>query len=161
VDVGDTKAREAHRAAGAFHPWMSNNTHVISGNDAMDKLDSVIQEVLRFRDEREWVQFHTPKNLATALSIEAGELQELMLWKTDKEVTTMIASADGKRRCAREIADVLIFAVLFCEAVGVKPIEAIRSKLEENATKYPVELAKGNATKYSHLKQKSGSRKAR
>jgi NTP pyrophosphatase (non-canonical NTP hydrolase) len=80
----------------------------------MDKLDSVIQKVLRFRNEREWVQFHTPKNLATALSIEAGELQELMLWKTDKEVTTMIASVDGKQRCIDEIADVLIFALLFC-----------------------------------------------
>jgi hypothetical protein len=55
------------------------------GNCAVDKLDYVIEQILRFRDEREWVQFYTPKNLATALSIEAGELQELMLWKTDKE----------------------------------------------------------------------------
>jgi NTP pyrophosphatase (non-canonical NTP hydrolase) len=127
----------------------------------MDKLDHIIKEILHFRDERDWAQFHTPKNLATALGIEVGELQELMLWKTDKEVTDILATSDGRRRCTAEIADVLIFALLLCKAVGADPIEAMKAKLVENAAKYPVELAKGNATKYSRLNQKSADRKGR
>jgi|SRR5215469_15918 len=117
----------------------------------MHKLEDVIEEIVRFRDEREWAQFHTLKNLATALSIEAAELQELMLWKTDRESSAMIASRNGKQLCAAEIADVLIFALLFCKAADIEPMDAIRMKLKENEAKYPVELAKGKATKYSHL----------
>ena len=118
----------------------------------MDRLGNIIAEIVRFRDEREWSQFHTPKNLATALSIEAAELQELMLWKTDREVAELLATADGKAQLTAEVADVLIFSLLLCERVGVDPVDAMRLKLRENAAKYPVELAKGNATKYSHLK---------
>jgi NTP pyrophosphatase (non-canonical NTP hydrolase) len=125
----------------------------------MDKLDHIIEEVLRFRDERDWKQFHTPKNLAAALSIEASELQELMLWKTDIEVADIVANSDGKGRCAAEIADVLIFAVLFCAAVGIDPIQAMTAKLQENAAKYPAELARGNATKYPYLKGNASDRK--
>jgi|SRR5271169_5706638 len=117
----------------------------------MDRLGSVIAEILRFRDERDWAQFHTPKNLATALSIEAAELQELMLWKTDGEVAELLAAADGKAQFVAEVADVLIFSLLLFERLGVDPVDAMRSKLEENKVKYPVELARGNATKYSHL----------
>lgn len=121
----------------------------------MDRLRNIIAEIVRFRDEREWSQFHTPKNLATALSIEAAELQELMLWKTDKEVADFLATSEGKAQLSAEVADVLIFSLLLCERVGVNPLDAMRSKLQENAIKYPVELAKGNATKYLHLKRQA------
>jgi dCTP diphosphatase len=118
----------------------------------MDRLETVIDDILHFRNERDWAQFHTPKNLAIALSIEAAELQELMLWKTEQEVTESLATPDGRNQCAAEVADVLIFLLLLCEKVGIDPIAAIEKKLKENAAKYPVKLAKGNATKYSRLK---------
>ena len=121
----------------------------------MDRLQNIVEEILRFRDERNWSQFHTPKNLSAALSIEVGELQELMLWKTDAEIAKALGTLDGKRRFAAEIADVLIYALLFCKATGVEPIDAMISKLKENADKYPVELSRGNSTKYSQLKKHS------
>jgi NTP pyrophosphatase (non-canonical NTP hydrolase) len=106
---------------------------------------------LRFRDDRDWAQFHTPKNLAAALSIEAAELQETMLWKTDAEISEMRSVAGGRDKLAQEVADVLIFAVLFCEATGIDAAQAIRDKLATNAAKYPVEKARGRATKYTEL----------
>ena len=121
----------------------------------MDRLENVVAEIVRFRDEREWSQFHTPKNLATALSIEAAELQEQMLWKTDAEVEELLATSDGKAQLTAEVADVLIFSLLLCQRLGVDPVDAMRSKLQANAVKYPVELAKGNATKYLHLKRQA------
>jgi dCTP diphosphatase len=114
-------------------------------------LNALQIEILRFRDVREWAQFHSPKNLAAALSIEAGELQELMLWKTDREVSEFVESTAGKKRLEEEIADVLIYALLISSEVGVDPIEAIQRKLIQNDRKYPIELSKGNAVKYSEL----------
>jgi dCTP diphosphatase len=83
---------------------------------------------------------------------EASELQEKMLWKTDDEVRQFIAKSDGKMEIALEIADVLIWALLFCHTTGIDPISAIREKLEENAKKYPEDLARGNAAKYTKLR---------
>jgi dCTP diphosphatase len=112
---------------------------------------SVIEEILAFRDERDWGQFHTPRNLAVALAIEAAELQELMLWKDDSEVTELVASKPGHGELSDEIADVMIYALLFCEAAGIDPEAAIRIKLQKNGEKYPVEKSKGRAAKYSEL----------
>jgi len=112
-------------------------------------LDELRQRIRTFRDERDWDQFHTPKNLAAGLSIEAAELQELMLWKTDGEVSELLSTHHGP--LSDEIADVLIFALLFCEAARVDPEAAVLKKLEKNAEKYPVEKSKGNAAKYTEL----------
>ena len=112
----------------------------------------VIHEIVAFRDERDWAKFHTPRNLAAALSIEVSELQELMLWKSDDETASLLASAGGHRDAAFELADVLIYALLFCHTLGIEPLEAIRSKMAENARKYPVEAVKGIALKYTQLR---------
>ena len=112
---------------------------------------SLISEILAFRDERDWAQFHTPKNLAAALAIEASELQELMLWKDEREVAELVASKTGHGKLSDEIADVLIYALLFCEAAGIDPEAAIRIKLQKNGEKYPVEKSKGSAKKYTDL----------
>ena len=109
--------------------------------------DEATAPIVRFRDQRDWAQFHTPKNLAAAIAIEAAELQEVLLWKTDSETAALPAAAHDN--IAREIADVLIYALLFCHDMGVDPAAAISSKLAENEIKYPIELAKGNADKYS------------
>ncbi|QJR35217.1 nucleotide pyrophosphohydrolase [Gemmatimonas groenlandica] len=110
-----------------------------------------MSEILAFRDARDWKQFHTPKNLAAALSIEVGELQETLLWKTDEQITESLRQTEKFNRIRDEVADVLIYALLFAEATGVDPVTAIRSKLQGNAEKYPVETSKGSALKYSEL----------
>lgn len=112
-------------------------------------LDELILEIVRFRDEREWRQFHTLKNIGAALSIEAAELLELMLWKTDTEVRDLAQSSKGRMRLEEELADVLIYALLLAYEVGINPAQAILRKLGQNAKKYPVALSKGNAVKYS------------
>ena len=98
----------------------------------MSELKALTEAILKFRNERDWEQFHTPRNLAAAMAIEVAELQELMLWKTDREVDQLLASGKADR-VREEVADVLIFALLFCDSVGVDPAEAVRKKLEVNA----------------------------
>src|SRR5580658_9100473 len=118
----------------------------------MVEIKELIRKILRFRDARDWGQFHTPKNLAAALSVEVAELQELMLWKSDSQTLELVHSEKGNRRFEEEIADVLIYALLLAHEVGIDPADAIRKKLTQNATKYPVSLARGNAIKYSELR---------
>jgi dCTP diphosphatase len=117
----------------------------------MSELEKVLKEILVFRDERSWARFHTPKNLAAALAIEAGELQETMLWKTDEEIQQVLGSPEGKHLIESELADVLIFALLCCHATSVDPIRAITAKIADNRKKYPVDRAWNNATKYTNF----------
>jgi len=119
----------------------------------VDRLEDISRKIVAFRDRRAWSQFHTPGHLAAALSIEASELQEALLWKSDEEISDFIRSKKGKRILLEEIADVLIVALLFCHAMGIEPIEAIKTKLKLNAKKYPIHLSKGKATKYTNLRR--------
>jgi len=114
-------------------------------------LAEIVAAVARFRDDRDWAQFHTPKNLAAAIAIEAAELQERLLWKTDAEVDQDLADAAKKAGVAEEIADVVMFAMLLSDRLGIDLAEAIAAKLVENGKKYPVRLARGNARKYTEL----------
>lgn len=114
-------------------------------------IKDLVRKILRFRDARDWGQFHTPKNLAAALSVEVAELQELMLWKSDSQTLELVHSEKGNKRIEEEIADVLIYALLLAHEVGIDPSDAIRKKLVQNSAKYPVSLARGNAIKYSEL----------
>jgi len=117
----------------------------------MNEFHDLTRAIVAFRDRRNWRQFHSLKNLAAGLSIEAAELQELLLWKTDAEVDTFLRSRSGRQRLGEEIADVLIFGLLLCHEVGLDPATAVRRKLGQNAKKYPVRLAKGRALKYTEL----------
>ena len=106
-------------------------------------IQELTREILDFIHEREWDQFHNPKDLAMALSIEASELLEVYLWKSPEE---------GKvQRAKEELADILIYAVLFAEQYGFDLHQIVTEKLAENAKKYPVEKAKGVAKKYNEL----------
>lgn len=116
-------------------------------------LSELTNKIMAFRDKRSWAQFHTPKHLASALSIEASEIQEAFLWKSDEEVTSFLHSKRGKRKLEEEIADVLILSLLLSTTVGIDPSEAIKKKLRINARKYPIRLAKGIATKYTKLRR--------
>ena len=109
----------------------------------MSELNQLIDLVRKFRDERDWAQFHNAKDLAAGLSIEAGELLEQFLWKQPKEADPAKVQA--------ELADVLIFALLLAHEQKIDLTQAITQKLGENAAKYPVEKAKGRATKYDEL----------
>ncbi len=114
-------------------------------------MDDLVKAVLAFRDERDWRQFHNPKDLAISISLEAAELLEPFQWKTPAEVTAFLGSAENQRRVAEEMADVLILLVSMADVIGVDLIEAARGKLAENARKYPVDRSRGNAKKYDAL----------
>lgn len=106
----------------------------------------IIKLLIQFRDERDWKQFHDSKNLATAISIEAAELNELYLWKTIKESEEV-----DVEKIKEELADVLSFAFLLAEKHGLDPFEIVAEKIKINAEKYPVDKAKGTAKKYTDL----------
>lgn len=116
-----------------------------------DRWQDFVAAVRAFRDAREWSQFHTPKNLAAALAIEAAELQECFLWKTDGEVEAEITAGPRRQAVAEELADVLMFALLLADRLGLDVGQVITAKLAANERKYPVALARGSARKYTEL----------
>jgi NTP pyrophosphatase (non-canonical NTP hydrolase) len=105
-----------------------------------------------FRDDRDWKQFHHPKDLAAAIAIEAGELQEQFLWKTNDEVTADLAAPARRRAVVDEVADVLICTLLLADCLGIDIDRAVREKTAANAKKYPVSKARGTARKYTELR---------
>ncbi|MET0637775.1 MAG: nucleotide pyrophosphohydrolase [Chitinophagaceae bacterium] len=109
----------------------------------MHSMEEIISLVVKFRDERDWKQFHNAKDLALALSIEAGELNELFLWKKAED-------ADPER-IKEELADILMYAIFLADKQGIDIAEIIGKKLEVNAEKYPIDKARGNAKKYDQL----------
>jgi NTP pyrophosphatase (non-canonical NTP hydrolase) len=118
-------------------------------------IKKLVDEIVAFRDQREWAQFHTPKNLAAALAIEAAELQEQLLWKSDSEVRDFTNSDTGHEKLSDEVADIFIYTLLFAHSAGIDLEAATRIKLKKNAEKYPVELSKGKASKYNALQGNS------
>jgi NTP pyrophosphatase (non-canonical NTP hydrolase) len=106
----------------------------------MNELEEILTRILRFRDDRDWKQFHNPKDLSIALSVEASELLELFQWKNAEEA--------DKGKVKEELADVLIFSFLLADKYGFDIKEIMFEKLEINAEKYPIAKAKGNAKKY-------------
>ncbi|WP_295625963.1 nucleotide pyrophosphohydrolase [uncultured Nitrosomonas sp.] len=106
-------------------------------------IKEITQALLKFRDERDWAQFHNAKDLALALNIEAGELLEAFLWKSSEQ-----ADIDKVRE---ELADVIAFALLLAEKYDLDLKQIVLQKIEQNALKYPLEKAKGSAKKYTEL----------
>lgn len=104
-------------------------------------IKSITDELIRFRDERDWAQFHNPKDLAAALTIEAGELLECFLWKAHGEA--------DEARVKEELADVFAFALLLAEHYKWDVKRIVREKMVKNAEKYPVHKAHGSAKKYN------------
>jgi NTP pyrophosphatase (non-canonical NTP hydrolase) len=117
--------------------------------DRTDSLDSLRIRLADFVAERDWDQFHSPKNLAMALVAEAGELVEHFQWLTPEQSSDL--SPETQAEVELEIADVLLFLLRLCDKLAIDPLAAARKKLELNAKKYPVEKARGRATKYDKL----------
>ena len=107
--------------------------------------------VLAFVRERDWEQFHAPKNLSMALAAEAGELMEHFLWATPEQSQAIVRDAEKRRKIEAELADVVIYALEFANIAGVDVAAAIERKMAENAQKYPVEKSRGRSDKYTEL----------
>ena len=109
----------------------------------MQETEEIIQALIKFRNERDWEQFHNPKDLALAISIEAGELLELFLWKNAEDA--------NKEKVKEELADIFSFAFLLAEKYEFDVKDIILEKIKTNEKKYPVEKAKGTSKKYDEL----------
>jgi len=109
----------------------------------MTDIDEIIETLLKFRNERDWEQFHNPKDLALAVNVEAGELLELFLWKNAEDA--------NKEKIKEELADVFAFAFLLAEKCGFNVKDIVLEKIKKNAEKYPVSKARGTAKKYNEL----------
>jgi NTP pyrophosphatase (non-canonical NTP hydrolase) len=107
--------------------------------------------ILAFAREREWEQFHSPKNLSMALAAEAAELMEHFLWASPEQSAKVAADPIKRAKIAEELADVVIYALEFANTTGLDVAASIEAKMAANAKKYPVEKAKGRADKYTEL----------
>ena len=108
----------------------------------------LLRDKLRaFAEERDWDQFHSPKNLSMALMVEAAELMEHFQWLTEAQSAGL--SPDNKQAVSEELADILLYLVRLSDKLGVDLREAALNKLEKNAVKYPAEQVRGSAKKYS------------
>lgn len=112
----------------------------------MSEIKTITDALINFRNDRDWAQFHDTKNLATAISIEAAELNELFLWKTIKESEEV-----SKEKIKEELADVFAYAFLLAEKHQLDVMQIVLDKIKRNGEKYPVDKAKGTAKKYDEL----------
>ena len=109
----------------------------------MSDIKTITEALIKFRNERDWEQFHNPKDLALAINVEAGELLELYLWKD--------AADANKEKIEEELADVFAYAFLLADKYSFDVKEIVLEKIQKNAEKYPVDKAKGTAKKYNEL----------
>lgn len=112
----------------------------------MSDIQELTKLINQFREERDWKQFHNPKDLAISLSIEASELLETFQWKSSEE-----ALDKNKLNIQRELADVIVYALMLSDDLDFDVSKIVESKLKENAEKYPVEKSKGSNEKYTSL----------
>ena len=109
----------------------------------------IIEEVLQFRNERDWEQFHNPKDLAISLSLEASEVLEHFQWKSKEEIEEYIKT--HKKHIGEELADVFYWVLLMSNDLDINIEEALKLKMKENEKKYPIKKSKGKHTKYNKL----------
>jgi dCTP diphosphatase len=120
----------------------------MTDNDKIS-LESLKLQLREFAADRDWDQFHSPKNLASALSVEAAELLEPFQWLTEEQSKSL--PREKREAVRQEIADVLIYLVRLADKLDIDLLQAARDKIVENAAKYPVEKAKGSARKYTDI----------
>lgn len=112
----------------------------------MQVSEETVKEVLKFRDDRDWKQFHDPKDLAISISLEASELLEIFQWSRDD-----VYCLDKIDKIKEELADVVNYCILMADACNLDLDKIITDKIKLNAAKYPVDKAKGTSTKYNEL----------
>jgi dCTP diphosphatase len=114
-----------------------------------DSLRDITEHLHRFAKARDWQQFHSPKNLASALAVEAGELLEHFQWLTEEQSRAL--TPEKRDAVGAEVADVLLYLIQLASALDIDPIAAAQAKLKVNELKYPVDRARGNSKKYDEL----------
>jgi len=115
----------------------------------VDSIAKITEEIKQFRDQRDWLQFHDPKNMAVSIMLEASELLEHFQWKTKSEVKEYIQS--NRESVQEEIADISMYLFELADNLGIDLLEAMEKKLKKNADKYPAAKAKGSHKKYNQL----------
>ncbi|MEM8867072.1 MAG: nucleotide pyrophosphohydrolase [Verrucomicrobiota bacterium] len=120
-------------------------------NDSATRLDEIKARVLAFAQERDWEQFHSPKNLSMAISAEAAELMEHFLWQSSEQSRSDIETEKLRAKVEEELADIFIYAIEFANVSGMDIASIIEAKMARNAEKYPVEKARGKSLKYTEL----------
>ena len=115
-------------------------------------IEKIKVAIRNFAKERDWDQFHSPKNVATALSIEASELLELFLWASESESKEIMKDETKASKVKEELADIFYYLIRLSDLLSIDIESEFWGKLEKNAQKYPVELSKGNSKKYTELK---------
>jgi dCTP diphosphatase len=116
---------------------------------SMSEINKITEKIIKFRDERDWMQFHDPKNMAVSIILEASELLEHFQWKTEEEVRKYVTQ--NKAELKDEIADIALYLFELADNLGISLISAMEEKLKKNELKYPIEKAKGRHTKYNKL----------
>ena len=111
--------------------------------------DEILTSIRDFRDERDWAQFHNPKDMAIAISIEASELLEHFLWKTTEESEQRVQ--EKRAEISDEIADIAVYLLELADNLNIDLAHAIKNKMKKNAAKYPVDKSKGSHVKYTEL----------
>jgi NTP pyrophosphatase (non-canonical NTP hydrolase) len=120
-------------------------------SDEATTVAEIKSRVLAFARERDWEQFHAPKNLSMALAAEAGELMEHFLWASSEDSRETMNDPVKRQKIEEELSDVIIYALEFANMTGIDVAAAIELKMAANAAKYPVEKAKGRSVKYDEL----------
>lgn len=118
-------------------------------------IPDIQRRIANFAKERDWDQFHTPKNLVMALSVECSELVEIFQWLNEQESQDVMCDATSAERIRHEVADITVYLLRIADKLGIDLERAIDEKMKHNAKKYPAELARGSAKKYYDLKNKS------
>ncbi|WP_138431870.1 nucleotide pyrophosphohydrolase [Fodinibius saliphilus] len=113
------------------------------------RLENLIEKVNDFAEKRDWDQFHSPKNLSMALSAESGELLDIFQWLKEEESLKDNLDDNLREEAKDELADIFIYLIRLSQKLDIDLIQAANSKLDDNKKKYPIELSKGNATKYN------------
>lgn len=114
-------------------------------------MEELIEKLRKFAEERDWEQFHSPKNLSMALVVEASEILEILQWLSEEESRNL--DPQTLSRVREEIGDVQIYIARLADQLGISPLEAAKEKLDKNQKKYPVDKAKGSAKKYTEFKE--------
>lgn len=115
----------------------------------MSDIRKLTEKITKFRDKRDWKQFHNPKDVAISLVLEASEVLEHFQWKSKEEIEKYIKS--NKEEIGEELADVLYWVLLMCNDLNINIKEVLEKKIKKNEKKYPIEKAKGKHTKYNKL----------
>ncbi len=115
----------------------------------MDSITKITEKIRTFRDDRDWMQFHNPKEIAAAIAIESAELQEIFLWKDYPESET--AAREKQQAVADEIADIAVYLFELADNLGLQLGEVMLDKMQKNAAKYPIDKSRGSNLKYNEL----------